>query len=193
MKSKFIEKKEKGATVQATNVLEEQKICRYIVLPFVNKKAEDFAKRLKNLIRDNFKQVDFNVAFKSPRTIGDLFPYKDQTKNVVDKSLVVYKLNCKVCGAEYIGKTERILCHRLKEHKNDSKSACHQHILANPDHEMDYNGIEIIDKADNDFKLRIKELLQILKRKPELNKQLNSQSKYDIKTILIPAYEQHRK
>ena len=58
---------------------------------------------------------------------------------------------------------------------------------------MDYNGIEINGKADNDFKLRIKELLQIFKRKPELNKQLNSQSKYDIKTILIHAYEQHRK
>ena len=66
-------------------------------------------------------------------------------------------------------------------------------ILANPDHEMDYNRIEIIDKAGIDFKLRIKELLHILKRKPELNKQLNSQSKSDIKTILIPAYEQHRK
>ena len=71
---------------QATNVIEEQKIYRYIVLSSLNKKAEDFAKRLKNLIRDNFKQVDFNVAFKSPRTIGDLFPYKDQTKNAVDKS-----------------------------------------------------------------------------------------------------------
>ena len=42
---KFIEQKEKGATVQATNVLEEQKICRYIVFPFVNKKAKDFTKR----------------------------------------------------------------------------------------------------------------------------------------------------
>jgi hypothetical protein len=40
--------------------------------------------------------------------------------------------------------------------------------------------IEIIDKASTDFKLRMKELLHILKRKPELNKQLNSQSNQDI-------------
>ena len=58
---------------------------------------------------------------------------------------------------------------------------------------MDYDNIKPSDRARNDFKLRMKELLHILKTKPELNKQLNSQSKSDIKTILIPAYEQHRK
>jgi hypothetical protein len=34
----------------------------------------------------------------------------------------------------------------------------------------------------------MKELLQ-----PELNKQLNSQSDYEIKTLIIQAYPQHRK
>jgi hypothetical protein len=43
---------------------------------------------------------------------------------------------------------------------------------------MDYGNIQVIDKASTDFKLRMKELLHILKRKPELNKQLNSQSNY---------------
>jgi hypothetical protein len=49
------------------------------------------------------------------------------------------------------------------------------------------------NKASTDFKLRMKELLHILKRKPELNKQLNSQSNYDIKTLIIAAYPQFRK
>jgi hypothetical protein len=51
----------------------------------------------------------------------------------------------------------------------------------------------IIDKTSTVFKLRMKELLHILKRKPELNKQLNSQSNYDIKTLIIAAYPQFRK
>ena len=38
------------------------------------------------------------------------------------------------------------------------------------------------------FKLRMKELLHILKEQPELNKQLNSQSDYEIKTLIIQAY-----
>jgi len=39
---------------------------RFIVLPFINKKAEDFAVRLKSLVEESYSQVDFNVAFKSP-------------------------------------------------------------------------------------------------------------------------------
>jgi len=165
---------------------------RFIVLPFANTKVEDFAFRLKTLVETNYTQVDFNVAFKAPNTIGNLFPFKDRIRDIASQSLVVYKINCATCNAEYIGKTERILAHRLKEHANDTKSACHQHITEHPDHQMDYSGIEVIDRASSDFKLKMKELLHILKSKPVLNKQMNAQSKYEIKTLIIQAYEQHR-
>jgi hypothetical protein len=170
---------------------------RFIVLPFVNKKAEDFALRLKSLVEESYSQVDFNVAFKSPKTIGSLFPFKDQIKEKTSQSLVVYKINCKTCNVDYIGKTERILVHRLKEHQKKkqttNKSACYEHIEENPTHEMDYENIQVIDRASSNFKLRMKELLHILKEQPELNKQLNSQSDYEIKTLIIQAYPQHRK
>jgi hypothetical protein len=39
----------------------------------------------------------------------------------------------------------------------------------------------------------MKELLNILKERPELNKQFNSQSDYEINTLIIQAYPQHRK
>ena len=71
------------------------------------------------------------------------------------------------------------------------KSSYHQH-ESKCVHEIDYENIEIIDKADTDTKLRIKELLHILKQKPSLNKQLNSQSNYEIKTLIIQAYPQFR-
>ena len=144
------------------------------------------------LVNNNFPQVDFNVAYQTPRTLGNLFPFKDNIKRTEEKSLVVYKIACKTCDAEYIGKTKRILIHRIKEHKTSPKSACKQHSNANPDHHMDYDGIEILDKAETDFKLKIKELLHIIKRKPSLKKQLNSQSDFDIKTIIIQAYPQFR-
>lgn len=166
---------------------------RFIVLPFVNRKVEDFAVRLKALVEVNYSQVDFNVAFKSPKTIGNLFPFKDKVRDTESQSLVVYKINCATCNVEYIGKTERILTHRIKEHIKSDKSSCYQHTMDYPDHRMDYDKIEVIDRASNDFKLRMKELLHILKRKPELNKQLNAQSKFDIQTMIIQAYEHHRK
>jgi len=66
-------------------------------------------------------------------------------------------------------------------------------IEENPTHEMDYENIQVIDHVSSNFKLRMKELLYILKEQPELNKQLNSQSDYEIKTLIIQAYPQHRK
>ena len=140
----------------------------------------------------NFLQVELNVVFKTPKTIGDLFPFKDNIKRNENKSLVVYKVKCKFCSATYIGKTERIFEHRIKEHQKSDSSSCKQHELSTG-HEMDFKNVEILENANTDFRLRIKELLHILKQQPSLNKQLNSQSGYDIKTLTIKAYPQHQK
>ena len=129
-----------------------------------------FAVRLKALVESNYTQVDFNVAFKSPNTIGNMFPFKDRIRDVEHHSLVVYKINCATCNTEYIGKTERILIHRMSEHAKSNKSDCYQHTVDNKGHQMDYENIKVIDRASNDFKLKMKELLHILKTKPELNK-----------------------
>ena len=125
-------------------------------------------------------------------TIEKMFPFKDKIKNIESRSLVVYKIRCKTCGDEYIGKTERILAYRLKEHKESSSSACNKHLVKFPTHEIDFEDVKILDSAENDWKLRVKELLHILERKPEMNKQLGSQSSYEIKTLIIKAYPQFR-
>jgi hypothetical protein len=188
--TKFLEKK-----AYEENPVESEKgieFKRFLKLPYVNRKCEDFAFRLKSTIEEYYPQVEFNVAFQSPMTIGKMLPFKDNVKNVQDRSLVVYSLKCTTCGAEYIGKTERILCHRIKEHMNNTNSALKQHLEMNKDHHIDFENVEILDNAENDTKLRIKELLHILSRGPELNKQLGLQSSYEIKTLIIQAYPQFR-
>jgi hypothetical protein len=69
--------------------------------------------------------------------------------------------------------------HQHQKHQATNKSACYEHIKENPTHEMDYENIQVIDRASRNFKLRIKELLHILKEQPKSNKQLNSQSDYE--------------
>ena len=63
-----------------------------------------------------------------------------------------------------------------------------QHVNTNECHFFDFT-IEVIDHADTDFKLKLIELQQIIKEKPLLNLQLNSQSDYEIKTLIIRAYK----
>jgi hypothetical protein len=188
--NKFIELKNKPAT---TVEKEDKPHKRFLVLPFVNRRADEFASKLKTLVNKSYNQIDFTIAFKTPGSIGELFPFKDKTTKAVEKSKVVYKLKCDTCGAEYIGKTERILSIRIAEHKTKKESVCNQHETNNPGHKIEYDNVEVIDSADNDMKLRIKELLNIMKRNPTLNKQLGTQSEYEINTILIKAYPQFKK
>lgn len=165
---------------------------RFLKLPYVGRKCEEFATRLKRIVENNYPQVEFNVAFQAPNTIAKLFPFKDKIKNVEDQSLVVYNLKCS-CGDEYIGKTERILRIRLQEHRKQQESSCFQHVASNPGHRIDYDNVKVLASAENDSVLRIKERLFIIDRDPVLNKQLNSQSKYEKNTIIITAYPQFRK
>ena len=70
----------------------------------------------------------------------------------------------------YIGISKRILSIRLKENRNTKgNSACANHELL-AGHRMCYENVTILDTTDIELKLRYKELLQILKKKPELNK-----------------------
>ena len=63
-----------------TDTIEIKK--RFIVLPYVSNKAENLVKRLKELVNNNFENLEFNVAFKAPSEIGQLFPFKDNIKKV---------------------------------------------------------------------------------------------------------------
>ena len=124
------------------------------------------------------------MAFKAPCTIGDLFPFKDTLKKEEDMSQVVYKLKCETCGASYIGKTRALLCKRIYQHKTDNESAVKQHLNTNEGHFFDFTKIEV-----SDYKLKLKELQHIIKEKPMLDRQLNSQSDYEITTLIIRAHK----
>jgi hypothetical protein len=171
--------------------IDTQPPTRFIVLPYVSHKAEGFAKRLKGLVNTYYPKVDFNVAFKTPNEIGKFFPFKDNIKKTESRSLVVYRIKCANCDASYIGKTERILIHRLNEHRKSNNSACFQHEHENRGHKMAFERVEILDTADSNYKLELKELLHIIHHKPTLNRQLNSQSQYNVKTLIIAAYPQY--
>jgi hypothetical protein len=140
--------------------VEKQK--RYIVLPYSNHKVDAYAERLTKLVNETFNQIELKVAFKAPNEIGKLFPFKDNIKEKHAQSLVMYRLTCETCKQTYIGKTERILAHRIKEHLNPKKdSAIQTHLQENPTHVFDPENIEILDKATSNFKIRLTSLNSI--------------------------------
>ena len=75
-----------------------------------------------------------------------------------------------------IGKTIRHLATRVKEHATSS-SAIKEHLSSCTTCKDNYscNSFKVIDSANSDIEVSIKEVLHIKHRNPNLNKQLSTQ------------------
>jgi hypothetical protein len=183
--SKFLLKRDR---ITVPSVENEQKVEKFLVLPYVNDKVIDYGKRLKEFIEFNFSNVELKVVFVAPKEIRNLFKFKDRITDKFKQSLVIYRFRCNNCNHSYIGKTERIMGNRFKEHvrkptaKTPNPNAPYKHsVLFN--HEIDYTGFELLDRADSNFKLCIKEKLYIIEKKPEMNTLCKNE--FDLKTLIF--------
>ena len=103
------------------------------------------------------------------------FSYKDPFPNDL-KSFLLYKFTCASCSSGYIGETCRDFKTRIEDHiKKDNKSHIFRHLHSTPTCFDSQNShcFKIIDIANSKFDLKIKEVLHISWRKPNLNAQQN--------------------
>jgi hypothetical protein len=164
----------KSKSLSLEKTIDPEIKIRYLSLPYMNDKSEIIARKLKELVKEHFHKVNLRVAFKAPAELGDHFPFKDKVDDPKKLSGVIYHLKCKNCTDSYIGMTTRTFLKRLAEHKKDKNSHVFQHhSLIN--HEIDFENVEILDRADSELKLQYKEMLYIRKLAPSLNTQLNSE------------------
>ena len=68
---------------------------------------EDFGRRLSQLVKSFYKNIELRVVIKSPFEIK-LFLVNDKTSKLM-KSKVVYKINCENCECFYVGKIIKII------------------------------------------------------------------------------------
>ena len=111
-----------------------------------------------------FCKENFNIklVFNSFK-IENYFPYKDSIPTDW-KSFLVYKFTCASSSSSYIGET----CHhfkiRIEKHiKKDNKSYIFKYLHSTATCSDSYNSLyfKIIDKANSQFDLKIKEALHI--------------------------------
>ena len=92
------------------------------------------------------------------------------------KSFVVYKFICTGCNAYYVGLTTRHLSTRVHEHFNDKQSHIHKHLECNTAclQACDVSCFTVIDSANTEYELKIKEAIHIQWLRPTINKQIKS-------------------
>ena len=75
----------------------------FLSIPYFGNFAEDFKLRFTNTVKTSFLKVDLKIVFKAPKTIGNLFNFKDKTPK--DSQLnIIYQLTCENCKERYIEK-----------------------------------------------------------------------------------------
>ena len=140
----------------------------YFKLTYINNFSHHIKNKISKLCKDFCKEnfnikLDFN-SFK----IKNHFSYKDPIPNDL-KSFLEYKFTCASCSSSYIGKTCGHFKTRNEEQiKKDNTSHIFKH-LHSPARSLD----SIIDKANLKFDLKIKDVLHINWRQPDLNVQQN--------------------
>ena len=140
----------------------------YFQLPYIGKTSN----QIENEIRKSLEKTATSyklIMVHGTSTIGQYFKHKD-TQSLLHTTAVVYQLKCS-CGQNYIGQTRRNIKLRLKEHQpnNHGKSDVANHLIENPNHNIDFSNPKILAKDNNWRKLRIKETLLIQNFQPSLN------------------------
>ena len=119
------------------------------------------------------RKLGIHIVFTSCK-INCFFSSKD-TLSKFSKSLVVYKFICPVCKSWYVGYTARNLLSRINEHLGkDPNSHILQHINMCEDAKQiaNENNFSILDTANSEYEVKIKETLNIKWEKPTINEEI---------------------
>ena len=118
------------------------------------------------------------MSIKSNR-LRSKFTVKDKISKKM-RSLLCYKFQCSSCNVAYYGKTKRHFKVRVSEHmevsactgkniKSTKNSAVHNHMLV-CNNIVSFEDFSVLNKATNDFRIKLQESPLIPHDGPQLNK-----------------------
>ena len=145
----------------------------YFKLPYIGNFSNEIKTKISQVCQKYCKELKIELSFSLFKT-GSLFSVKDSIPSE-ERSFVVYLFSCSGCNASYIGETTRKLLTRIEEHFSYGKgSVIYEHISKSSicKESCDKNSFKIIDTANTEFQLKIKEAIHITLSKPTLNKQI---------------------
>ena len=137
-------------------------------LPYIGHFSHVAKKKLRHICERFCKDTDIKIVF-SPLKLSRFFSWKDTLPKYL-QSHVVYQFACAGHKACYIGETKRHLNTSTEEHlRKDKKSHLYSHLQENPQCQeiVNFDCLEIIDRASFYFRLQIKEAMHINWKNPK--------------------------
>ena len=166
---KFVKKAIKMQQRARETVKQDERETKILArIPFIDGISQE--------VRRIARAVGVTCSFYMPDTLRSMYNVKDRLPRGTETH-VVYSIECKTCGGQYIGETQRALAVREKEHReavrlaNQEKSAVAEHVYNQTTvHEIDWNSSKIIDRAVRRTERKIRESFAIHMKKPVMNR-----------------------
>ena len=155
------------------NQLKDKSDVHHFKLPHIGNLSQHTKNKPTKLCKEFCKEIFTIKLFFNSFKIEHCFSHKDSIPDDF-KSFLVYKFTCASFSFSYIGETCRHFKTRIEEHiKKDNKSHIFKHLHSTSTLFDSCNSLcfKIADKANSKFDLKIKEVLHINCREPNLNAQ----------------------
>ena len=144
-----------------------------IVLPFKDQDSADFVRKQLNDLSHKMRTV-IQPVFVSNK-IEQKLKVQEKKPPIVNQQCVVYRFQCDLCDASYVGYTLRHLHQRVDEHKNTTSSIGKhfrdKHRIVPKDLDKQFH---VIEKCKTKFDCLVHEMLVIRELSPSLNVQSDS-------------------
>ena len=114
-----------------------------VPLPFKDQQSANSVKKQMQILSANIG-VQIKPVFQTKK-IGEILALKEKKPPIVNNQCVVYKFECDLCDADYVGYTARHLHQRINEHKY---SAIGRH--------LEQHGLSRNDLVDKQFSVLMK-------------------------------------
>lgn len=171
----------KNSLINLSNISQDIDPSKIIIIPYYRNLSEKISEILRN--------QGVKVYYKRGKTIGNLLKFRD-SEDILEKSKVVYSLDCNDCPSVYIGMTKRKLINRINEHRNalhypylNSNVADH---AINNNHNINFKKPKIVYQENNYNARKFLESWSIEKCKHAKNPVMNDQQ--NAKCIIPSVY-----
>ena len=139
-------------------------------VPFKSQKsADELSRQLNSLC--NLVGTRIQPVFLTKK-IAKEFRIEETKAPLLNRQHVVYKFQCDLCDADYVGYTCRHLHQRIEEHKG---SMIGQHMIEHGENTARVDGcFKVLEKCQSKFECLLFEMLFIKDIRPSMNKQSDS-------------------